>query len=499
MSDSAAINHINLAREHARLGNYEASIRSYQNAQQDTSNEIDNCQDPSKLVKWTQLQKYIKDEEAAVLRVKNILDEILENLDNEPQNNHQSHKKNSDFDIALEPPQRLHSPNVDHPQVELRAPERRPVVNISKPRKVTPSRQPVSQVRAPNSQLGRRQSVPTNRQSQNNKPAQNKPSNPKPSPPNAPSKKDDEKPPLDPTDNPLVQQIIDMGILIREPNVSWDSIAGLSQVKRLLRQNLVILPMRPDICKGLLAPWKSVLFYGPPGTGKTFLAKAVATECKRTFFNVTSATISSKWHGESEKLVSYLFTLAEQMAPSTIFFDEIDSIASQRGSGSEHEASRKMKAQLLTKLEGIDSATENSQVFVLAATNFPWDLDEALVRRFQKRIYIPLPDEEGREAILRMNIGEMIDEEFDLKMWAQRLNGYSCADITNLCRDAAQAVFDRKTSLLNTNQWVNLSVEEAKVIITDEDFERAVALRKSSVDKNTLKKYEEWKQTKGAE
>ena len=246
-------------------------------------------------------------------------------------------------------------------------------------------------------------------------------------------------------------------------------------------------------------PTRRVLFYGPPGTGKTFIAKAVATECRRTFFNVTSATITSRFLGESEKLVAHLFDLAEQMAPSTIFFDEIDSIASQRGQGNEHEASRKMKAQLLTRLEGIDGALDNSGIFVLAATNFPWHLDEALLRRFQKRIYIPLPDVEGRKQILKMNISDLIDDDFELDMFAERLEGYSCADIANLCRDAAQAVFDKQTSNLDTEAWLNMPIEQARVVITNQDFEKAMAKRKSSVDQATLKMYEEWRRSKGAE
>ena len=297
----------------------------------------------------------------------------------------------------------------------------------------------------------------------------------------------------------LKQQIIDMGILIKEPNVSWDQIAGLQEVKRLLRQNLVILPLRPDIAKGLLAPWRTVLFYGPPGTGKTFLAKAVATECKRVFFNITSASLTSKFHGESEKLVSLLFDLAEQMAPSTIFFDEIDSLASQRGSQSEHEASRKMKAQLLTKLSGLDAVSEESNVFVLAATNFPWDLDEALLRRFQKRIYIPLPDLEGRKSLLEVNLGDLADSNFDIDGWAKKLNGYSCADISNLCRDAAQMALSKQTSLYATDQWKNMGTGEIKVVITNEIFAQAASARKSSVDKDSIQKYESWRRAKGAE
>jgi len=150
---------------------------------------------------------------------------------------------------------------------------------------------------------------------------------------------------------------IEQNIITQDLNISWDDIAELTDAKRLLREAVVLPQLMPDFFKGLRSPWKGVLLYGPPGTGKTMLAKAVASECKCTFFNVSSSSLTSKWRGESSKLVQVLFQMARFHAPSIVFFDEFDSIGRSRGGGNEHEASSRMKAELLINMDGVVSVS----------------------------------------------------------------------------------------------------------------------------------------------
>ena len=150
------------------------------------------------------------------------------------------------------------------------------------------------------------------------------------------------------------------------------------------------------------------------------LAKAVATECRTTFFNISASTIVSKWRGDSEKLVRLLFEIARYHQPSTIFFDEIDSIMSSRTSTGEHEASRRMKTELLIQLDGLIKS-QNERVFLLAASNLPWELDTALLRRLEKRILVPLPSKEAREDMIRKLVPASSALDLDYCLYAERL------------------------------------------------------------------------------
>ncbi|XP_037039725.1 katanin p60 ATPase-containing subunit A-like 1 [Bradysia coprophila] len=302
--------------------------------------------------------------------------------------------------------------------------------------------------------------------------------------------------------NHMEVDLVDMlerDILQKNPNIRWDDIADLHEAKRLLEEAVVLPMWMPDYFKGIRRPWKGVLMVGPPGTGKTMLAKAVATECGTTFFNVSSSTLTSKYRGESEKMVRILFEMARFYAPSTIFIDEIDSLCSRRGSETEHEASRRVKSELLVQMDGVGSEEASKVVMVLAATNFPWDIDEALRRRLEKRIYIPLPNDEGREALLKINLREVkLDPSVNLGAISRKLQGYSGADITNVCRDASMMSMRRKIAGLKPEQIRQLATEEVDLPVSEQDFSEAIGKCNKSVSRQDLEKYEQWMQEFGS-
>jgi len=207
-------------------------------------------------------------------------------------------------------------------------------------------------------------------------------------------------------------------IVVKGDEVHWDDVAGLDIAKNALKEAVVYPFLRPDLFMGLREPARGMLLFGPPGTGKTMLARAVATESRSTFFSISASSLTSKYLGESEKLVRALFSLAKALAPSIIFVDEIDSLLSSRSGSGEHEATRRIKTEFLIQWSDLQRAAagreqsakeqkegDASRVLVLAATNLPWAIDEAARRRFVRRQYIPLPEDETRAVQLRTLLG----------------------------------------------------------------------------------------------
>ncbi|KAL6907838.1 hypothetical protein ACP4OV_002008 [Aristida adscensionis] len=241
------------------------------------------------------------------------------------------------------------------------------------------------------------------------------------------------------TENEFEKRLLADVIPPNDIGVTFDDIGALENVKDTLKE-LVMLPLqRPELfCKGQLTkPCKGILLFGPPGTGKTMLAKAVATEAGANFINISMSSITSKWFGEGEKYVKAVFSLASKIAPSVIFIDEVDSMLGRRENPGEHEAMRKMKNEFMVNWDGLRTK-DKERVLVLGATNRPFDLDEAVIRRFPRRLMVNLPDASNREKILKVILAkEELGPDVDMESLANMTDGYSGSDLKNLCVTAA--------------------------------------------------------------
>jgi vacuolar protein-sorting-associated protein 4 len=307
--------------------------------------------------------------------------------------------------------------------------------------------------------------------------------------------------------------------------VKFSDVAGLNAAKHLLNE-AVIMPLRlPELYVGPTRPWAGILLYGPPGTGKSFLAKAVAGEATdTTFLTVSNADLTSKWVGESEKLVRGLFETARRSRPSVVFIDEIDALVSARG-GNESESGKRIKTEFLVQMDGVGA--KNDGVLIIAATNLPWDLDQAMLRRFERRIYIPLPDATAREVLIKNKLRDAYHSlsDSDIRSIASVTEGYSGADLATLVRDALmQPIRDVEQaeefirikgrdlagnerdglwapkrgwsfSLRETRtcKWDAIPKEElARPVATADHFKQSTRRMRPSVDRSFLARYEKW-------
>ncbi|CAJ1963831.1 unnamed protein product [Cylindrotheca closterium] len=307
-------------------------------------------------------------------------------------------------------------------------------------------------------------------------------------------------------DDPLVKMVkndlyVDASQL---QNVSWNDIAGLAQAKQSLQEAAILPLIRPDLFTGLRKP-QNILLYGPPGTGKTMLVKAVAKESSSILFVCSASSLTSKWHGEGEKLLKTLFQVARAAAPSILFVDEVDALLSARKSEGEHEASRRFKTEFMTQVDGIASSgggdggdgNNEAHLLLIACTNCPWDLDAAVLRRFPRRILIDLPDVDTRKALVKhllQKAGKHSLTRNEIKMLVKRLKGYSGSDISSI---ASEASFGPLRSLGNL-QAIQLANANTIRPISYQDFELALDQSTKSTSQELLDKYDKWKRDQSA-
>nr|CAI5844000.1 unnamed protein product [Callosobruchus analis] len=285
-------------------------------------------------------------------------------------------------------------------------------------------------------------------------------------------------------------EVIMKEFIDKNTRTSWNDCIGLSGTAEKLKEAITYPLIYPDLFKDSRT-WKGILLFGPPGTGKTLLAKALASEgC--TFINVTSSTFISKWRGESEKMVKVLFDLAKTHAPTTIFIDEVDALMS---TANQHEASKRFKSELLTQIDGIQSSTEH--VFVLGSTNEPWNLDTAMLRRFEKRIFVPLPDDIARVQLLKyyINAANSLEEKEWYKL-SGLIRNFSGSDIRCLSAEVKMRVIREKIKEIDAKGTNRAGSNLRK--ITLKDVEDSLGKIRPCVADDDIKKFVEWNEKFGS-
>ena len=277
-------------------------------------------------------------------------------------------------------------------------------------------------------------------------------------------------------------------IVTEKPKVVWDEVVGLETAKKAIKEAIVYPVQRPDLFP--LGWPRGILLFGPPGCGKTLMAAAVATELNATFYSIDAASIMSKWLGEAEQNVAKLFGSARKSAnegkPAIVFVDELDSLMGQHSN--EVGGEIRVRNQFLKEMDGVMDKGKALHVYVIGATNKPWDLDWAFIRRFQKRILVPLPDHPTRLMMFKLYASNLqISEDVDLHELARLSEGFSGSDIRDVCQSAQLSLIGE---FFESGQAMDKQAKPRPLTMTD--FRGILEDRKPSVSMSMLSHYSRW-------
>jgi SpoVK/Ycf46/Vps4 family AAA+-type ATPase len=283
--------------------------------------------------------------------------------------------------------------------------------------------------------------------------------------------------------------------LIQQTHIHWEDIGGLDDTKSTIKSAYGLALARKP--KGVeIKPWRNVLLYGPPGTGKTLLAAATAGSLDATFFNVKVSNLLSKYFGESSKLITALYAVARRMSPAVIFLDEFESLAPSRGSG-DSGPEKRIVSTLLAELDGLATKEDESFILTMGATNLPWTLDSAILSRFQRRIYVPLPDEQARQAILALQLTRRGHKTaLSMGQLVQQTQGYSGREIEQLCQTAiahmTQSANPDLLSVVDQGQEAVRKYEIRVEPLSAQDFKAAFDQIRPIANQAMLQRYDDW-------